>query len=51
MQSLSFLTNTVAVPVWLFIILIAGLVPVFYNLFKLFNHPIDRAAALMTNTF
>jgi predicted transcriptional regulator len=38
MQSLSFLTNTVAVPVWLFIILIAGLVPVFYNLFKLFNH-------------
>jgi predicted transcriptional regulator len=38
MQSLSFLTNTVAVPVWLFILLIAGLVPVFYNLFKLFNH-------------
>ena len=38
MQSLSFLTNTVAVPVCLFIILIAGLVPVFYNLFKLFNH-------------
>ena len=38
MQSLSFLTNTVAVPVWLFIVLIAGLVPVFYQLFKMFSH-------------
>ena len=38
MQSLSFLTNTVAVPLWLFIILIAGLIPLFYNLFKLINH-------------
>lgn len=38
MQSLSFLTSTVAVPLWLFVLLIAGLVPLFYNLFKLFNH-------------
>lgn len=38
MQSLSFLTDTVAVPVWLFILLIAGLVPLFYNLFTLINH-------------
>ena len=38
MQNLSFMTNTVAVPMWLFILLIAGLVPVFYNLFKLLNH-------------
>jgi len=38
MQSLSFLTDTVAVPVWLFILLIAGLVPLFYQLFKLINH-------------
>jgi YesN/AraC family two-component response regulator len=38
MQSLSFLTDTVAVPFWLFILLIAGLVPLFYQLFTLVNH-------------
>ena len=38
MQSLSFLTDTVAVPVWIFILLITGLVPLFYQLFKLINH-------------
>ena len=35
---LSFLTTTVAVPFWLFILLIAGLVPLFYQLFTLVNH-------------
>ena len=35
---LSFLTDTVAVPFWLFILLIAGLVPLFYQLFTLVNH-------------
>ena len=34
---LSFLTDTVAVPLWLFILLIAGLVPLFYKLFTLVN--------------
>ena len=38
MQSLRFLTDTVVVPVWLFILLIGGLVPLFYQLFKLINH-------------
>ena len=38
MQSLSFLTDTVAIPVWLFILLIGGLVPLFYKLFTLINH-------------
>ncbi len=38
MQSLSFLTDAVAVPVWLFILLIAGLVPLFYQLIKLIGH-------------
>ena len=38
MQNLSFLTDTVAVPVWFFILLIVGLIPLFYQLFKLINH-------------
>jgi predicted transcriptional regulator len=38
MQSLSFLTDTVAIPLWLLILLLTGLVPLFYQLFNLINH-------------
>jgi hypothetical protein len=38
MAYLSFFTNSVAVPVWLLLIMIIGLIPLFLKLIKLVNH-------------
>jgi hypothetical protein len=35
---MSFFTETVAIPVWLLLLMIGGIVPLFFKLFKLVNH-------------